>query len=78
MVSIPAYYDGKTVRTIGDFPFVKNQKLIITVLDAAFSEHELQPKDKKNDALYRLSLLADLQKYRGRLSPDFDAEKEAL
>ncbi len=56
MISIPAYYDGNTVRTLDTFPFAKNQKLIITVLDGAFSEHELQQQDQKEDVLYRLSL----------------------
>ena len=33
MISIPAYFDGNTVRPIGEYTFEKNQKLLITVLD---------------------------------------------
>lgn len=33
MKSIPAYFDGNTVKTLDDYPFEKNQRLIITVLD---------------------------------------------
>ena len=33
MKSIPAYFDGNAVRTLDDYPFEKNQRLIITVLD---------------------------------------------
>ena len=33
MKNIPAYFDGNTVRTLDAYPFVKNQRLIITILD---------------------------------------------
>ena len=33
MLVIPAYYDGNTVKTVDDYKFSKNQKLMITVLD---------------------------------------------
>lgn len=33
MTSIPAYFDGNAVRTLDAYPFEKDQKLIITVLD---------------------------------------------
>lgn len=33
MISIPAYFDGNTVRPIGEYTFEKNQKLLITVLE---------------------------------------------
>lgn len=35
MLVIPAYYDGNTVKTVDDYKFSKNQKLMITVLDEA-------------------------------------------
>lgn len=71
MVSLPAYFDGNTVRTIDTYPFEKNQKLIITILDdSAAWQTETQ------DISRRLSLLDGLQKYRGRLPADLDAEKE--
>ena len=33
MLVLPAYYDGNTVKTVDDYKFSKNQKLMITVLD---------------------------------------------
>ncbi len=33
MISIPAYFDGSTVRTETEFPFKQNQKLVITVME---------------------------------------------
>ncbi|MCR5763928.1 MAG: hypothetical protein K6G00_11160 [Treponema sp.] len=70
MISIPAYFDGNAVKTLGTYPFEKNQRLIITVLDDSTAW-----VDEKQDIDRRLSLLDGLQKYRGRFSTDFDAEK---
>jgi hypothetical protein len=36
MISIPAYFDGSTVRPLDDYYFKKNQRLVITVLDDTF------------------------------------------
>ena len=33
MLVLPAYYDGNSVKTVDDYKFSKNQKLMITVLD---------------------------------------------
>ncbi len=33
MLVLSAYYDGNSVKTIDDYKFSKNQKLMITVLD---------------------------------------------
>ena len=35
MLVLPAYYDGNSVKTVDDYKFSKNQKLMITVLDEA-------------------------------------------
>ena len=40
MVTIPAYFDGNAVRTIDAYPFQKNQRLIITVLDGTATKAE--------------------------------------
>ena len=71
MISIPAYFDGNAVKTLETYPFEKNQRLIITILDDTTAW-----ANEKQDTDRRLSLLDGLQKYRGRLSSDFDAEKE--
>ena len=80
MISIPAYFDGNTVRPIGKYNFEKNQRLLITVLEESTEGKEKDaltfPTDGNQDVERRLSLLAGLQKYRGRLPDDFDAEKE--
>ena len=74
MTALQAYFDGSAVRTVDAYQFRKNQKLIITVLDD--TEAWAQAAREKQDIDRRLSLLAGLQKYRGRLPADFDAEKE--
>ena len=33
MLVLPAYFDGETVKTVDNYKFSKNQKLMITVLD---------------------------------------------
>ena len=33
MLVLPAYFDGKTVKTVDNYKFSKDQKLMITVLD---------------------------------------------
>ena len=33
MLVLPAYYDGSSVKTVDNYKFSKNQKLMITVLD---------------------------------------------
>ena len=47
MKNIPAYFDGNTVRTVEDYPFQKNQRLVITVLDDfAIFTSPLDPRRK--------------------------------
>lgn len=41
MLVLPAFYDGNTVRTIDNYTFSKNQKLMITVLD---DDEKVEPK----------------------------------
>lgn len=72
MKTISAYFDGNAVKTVDEYKFQKNQRLLITVLD---DKTERRESDEEEIA-HRLSLLESLQKYRGRLSEDFDAEKE--
>lgn len=72
MKTISAYFDGNAVKTVDEYKFQKNQRLLITVLD---DKTEGRESDEEEIA-HRLSLLEGLQKYRGRLSEDFDAEKE--
>lgn len=43
MTTIPAYFDGSTVRTLDAYPFEKDQKLIITVLDDTATNHGRLP-----------------------------------
>ena len=33
MLVLPAYFDGETVKTVDNYKFSKDQKLMITVLD---------------------------------------------
>lgn len=40
MKNIPAYFDGNTVKTLDAYPFVKNQRLIITILDDTTTKNE--------------------------------------
>lgn len=35
MLVLPAYFDGDTVKTVDNYKFSKDQKLMITVLDEA-------------------------------------------
>lgn len=35
MLVLPAYFDGETVKTVDNYKFSKDQKLMITVLDEA-------------------------------------------
>ena len=35
MLVLPAYFDGETVKTVANYKFSKDQKLMITVLDEA-------------------------------------------
>ena len=35
MLVMPAYFDGETVKTVDNYKFSKDQKLMITVLDEA-------------------------------------------
>lgn len=62
MLVLPAYYDGNSVKTIDDYKFSKNQKLMITVLD--------ENEEKKLNELK--SLRGSLSKYA---NPDL-IEKE--
>lgn len=48
MKNIPAYFDGNTVRTLDAYPFVKNQRLIITILDDTEKEHAEARAQKKD------------------------------
>ncbi|MBO7638631.1 MAG: hypothetical protein J6Y16_02805 [Treponema sp.] len=65
MISIPAYFDGNTVRLIGDYTFEKNQKLMITVVEDI----------KENKSAGIKSLRGCLSKYA---NPDLvPKEKEA-
>ena len=53
MLVLPAYYDGNSVKTVDDYKFSKNQKLMITVLD--------ENEEKKINGLK--SLRGSLSKY---------------
>ncbi|MBO4507054.1 MAG: hypothetical protein J5747_00280 [Spirochaetaceae bacterium] len=53
MLVIPAYYDGSTVKTVTNYKFSKNQKLMITVLD--------ESEEKKMSGIK--SLRGSLSKY---------------
>ena len=44
MLVLSAYYDGDNVKTVEDYKFSKNQKLIITVLDDEESEKPTEIK----------------------------------
>ena len=51
MKNIPAYFDGNAVRTVEDYPFRKNQRLVITVLDD-FAEERRTEKRMALDELH--------------------------
>lgn len=92
MISIPAYFDGNAVRPLDNYTFSKDQKLFILIQDdgdkekadgikalkgslSEYANPDLIPLESE-EISYRLSLLENLQKYRGRLSPDLNAEEE--
>lgn len=53
MKSIPAYFDGNTVKTLDDYPFEKKQRLIITVLDDKEQDiWQTAAKEKKRHFVY--------------------------
>lgn len=64
MLVIPAYYDGNTVKTVDDYKFSKNQKLMITVLDDS--------EEKKMDGIK--ALRGSLSKYA---NPDLIKNEKA-
>ena len=44
MLVLSAYYDGDSVKTVEDYKFSKNQKLMITVLDENETEKSSEIK----------------------------------
>ena len=77
MISIPAYFDGTSVKPLDDYYFKKNQKLVITVLDDSFDDYysELPIKSTSDDekANIDFSFVDDIA---GILSDDEKAEME--
>ena len=56
MLVLPAYYDGKSVKTIDDYKFLKNQKLMITVLDEEDKQQTvLNQKKRPIDSFFELA-----------------------
>ena len=56
MLVLPAYYDGKSVKTIDDYKFLKNQKLMITVLDEEDKQQtDLNRKKRPIDSFFELA-----------------------
>ena len=41
MLVLPAYFDGDTVKTVDNYKFSKDQKLMITVLDEEEEEKKI-------------------------------------
>ena len=41
MLVLPAYFDGETVKTVDNYKFSKDQKLMITVLDEEEEEKKI-------------------------------------
>ena len=48
MLVLPAYFDGETVKTVDNYKFSKDQKLMITVLDEA-EEKKIPVFDERKD-----------------------------
>ena len=48
MISLPGYFDGNTVQSFEKIDALKNQKLIITVLDEFIEDPVMSPSSGKS------------------------------
>lgn len=75
MKTVNGFYDGQMVKILEHTPILKNQRLIITIMDEFVNDKHIEDKvnNSKREAEYRDF---DVSKYAGSAGKLFKSDKE--